>query len=221
MQETISMTAQERQEFEAFKAKKQEREARERRKADRETFKKLSEEFVNANINYLAMHQQATEKVINDLFKEYKHILELKGEVYGNRVDTQDSHTSTLEDGSASITIGYNVSIGFDGTESEGVKKIRNFINSLTDTQDNDKVKKLSKMVNTFLKPNAKTGMLNPVKIIELSKLREEFGSEDFNDGIDIIFNAQVRSRNSMYVSGWKYITEDDVPKKLEFRFTV
>lgn len=77
-------------------------------------------------------------------------------------------------------------------------------------------------MVNTFLKPNAKTGMLNPSKIIELSRLKDEFNDERFNEGLEIIFNAQIRRQNSMYISGWKFIkTEEGQPKKVEFRFTV
>jgi len=96
---------------------------------------------------------------------------------------------------------------------------IKSYINSLA--TDDENVKKLAKMVNTFLKPNAKTGMLNPVKIIELSKLRDEFNSEKFNEGLEIIFNAQQRRQNSMYVSGWKFIDVNGIPKKLEFRFTV
>ena len=208
--ELIEMAAEERAEFEAFRKRKAAREQREQRKRDRAAFKDLSEEFVNANINHLIMHQDATEVVIQ----------QLKADVYGNKIEGQDSHTSTLSDGSASIKVGYNVSISFDGTESEGVKKIRDFITSLSD--DSEKVQKLTKMVNTFLKPNAKTGMLNPVKIIELSKLRDEFNNEQFNDGLDIIFNAQVRNRNSMYISGWKYIEEQGKPpRKVEFRFTM
>ncbi len=218
--ELIEMAAEERAEFEAFRKRKAAREQREQRKRDRAAFKDLSEEFVKANINHLIMHQDATEVVIQQLFKEYEQIMQLKADVYGNKVEGQDSHTSTLSDGSASIKVGYNVSISFDGTESEGVKKINDFITGLSD--DSEKVQKLTKMVNTFLKPNAKTGMLNPVKIIELSKLRDEFNNEDFNDGLDIIFNAQIRNRHSMYISGWKYIEEKGKPpRKVEFRFTM
>jgi hypothetical protein len=143
----------------------------------------------------------------------------MKAEIYGLEKNAQDSHTSTLADGSASITIGYNVTIGFDGTESAGVEIIKEFISSLA--TDDENVKRLSKMVNTFLKPNAKTGMLNPSKIIELSKLRDEFNNERFSEGIDIILNAQQRRQNSMYVSGWKFIEHNGLPKKIEFRFTV
>ncbi|OXA83696.1 hypothetical protein B0A56_00825 [Flavobacterium columnare NBRC 100251 = ATCC 23463] len=189
-------------------------------KADNvKALKELTEDFVKKHIDHLVEKHQSVEKVISELFHEYQFIRELKAETYGNKINSQDSHTSTLADGSASITIGYNVTIGFDGTENEGVEKIKEFINSLA--SDDENVKKLTKMVNTFLKPNAKTKMLNPVKIIELSKLRDDFKSDEFNEGLEIIFNAQQRRQNSMYVSGWKFIQVDGLTKKLEFRFTV
>lgn len=189
------------------------------KEADRKTFKELSEDFVKRLIDKIINHQFSTEEIIKMVFAEYEPIKELKAQAYGTKINEQDSHTSTLADGSASITIGWNVSIGFDGTETEGVKKIKEFISSLAD--ESEKVKKLEKMVNTFLKPNAKTGMLNPSKIIELSRLKEEFNDERFNEGLDIIFNAQIRRQNSMYISGWKFVEIDGAPKKVEFRFTV
>lgn len=187
-------------------------------KEDRKAFKELSGEFVIKHIHTLVNHQNDTENIIKMLFKDYHEIQEFKAQVYGEKI--QDSHTSTLPDGSASITIGYNVSIKFDGTESSGVEKIMNFITSLS--QDDANTQKLVKIVNTYLKPNPKTNMLNPVKIIELNKLREEFNDAQFDDGLDIIVAAQIRTQSSMYVSGWKYMSlEHGISKKLEFRFTV
>ncbi|MDV4078162.1 hypothetical protein CMT44_04250 [Elizabethkingia anophelis] len=190
-------------------------------KADnRKTFKKLSEEYVKRNIPGLIKHHNKTASVISNLFADFKALKEMKAEVYGTRINEQDSHTSTTEDGKASITIGYNVTIGFDGTESEGVRMIKEFINSLSSDEEN--VQKLSAAVNTFLKPNAKTGMLNPSKIIELSKLRDQYNDERFNQGLDIIFDAQQKRQNSMYVSGWQIIEDEEgKPVKVEFRFTV
>ena len=190
------------------------------KEADRKSFKELSEDFVQRIVDKIINKHFEVEEIVKFVFAEYEPIKELKAQAYGTKINEQDSHTSTLADGSASITIGYNVSIGFDGTESAGVEKIKDFINSLAD--DSDKVKKLSKMVNTFLKPNTKTGMLNPSKIIELSRLKDEFNDERFNEGLDIIFNAQIRRQNSMYISGWKFVkAEDGQSKKVEFRFTI
>lgn len=196
----------------------EEKQKKEKLKNDRKAFKELSAEFVTRNIHTLVNHQNDTEDIIKGLFSDFKEIQELKVQVYGER--DQDSHTSTLPDGSASITIGHNVSIKFDGTESSGVEMIMNYINSL-ETDDENTIK-LAKMVKIYLKPNPKTKMLNPSKIIELNKLRDEFNSSKFDDGLDIIFNAQIRTKTSMYVSGWKYIKlADGRSKKLEFRFAV
>ena len=203
----------------AQQLKEQNKLEKQKREDNISAFKKLSEEFVTNNIDPLVHHHEITGALIEKLWSGYKSIKELKADVYGTKINEQDSHTSTLEDGSASITIGWNVSIGFDGTESAGVEKIKEFISSLSTDDENNK--KLSAAVNTFLKPNAKTGMLNPAKIIELSKLKSEFNDERFNDGLDIIFNAQQRRQNSMYVSGWKIVELEGRPTKLEFRFTV
>lgn len=203
----------------AQQLKEQNKLEKQRRDENISAFKKLSEEFVTNNIDPLVHHHEITGALIEKLWNGYKSIKELKADVYGTKINEQDSHTSTLENGSASITIGWNVSIGFDGTESAGVEKIKEFISSLSTDDENNK--KLSAAVNTFLKPNAKTGMLNPAKIIELSKLKSEFNDERFNEGLEIIFNAQQRRQNSMYVSGWKIVEIDSMPKKLEFRFTV
>lgn len=214
--DTSKLSAEERAELMA-QLSQDEKAEKEKKVENRKAYKELSNEYVYRNINNLINHNKITEHLITTLFEDYKAVKEMKALVYGEK--PQDSHTSTLPDGSASITIGYNVTIGFDGTESSGVEKIKNFISSLSDNDEN--TKKLTKMVNTFLKPNAKTGMLNPVKIIELSKLRDEFKDDQFNDGLDIIFNAQTRNQNSMYVSGWKFVEIDGKPKKVQFRFTV
>lgn len=190
-----------------------------KRTDDLVSFKQMSEDYVNNNINPMIHHHEITGALIEKLWSDYETIKDLKSEIYGTKCNSQDSHTSTLEDGSASITVGWNVTIGFDGTESAGVEKIKEFIKSLSTEDENNK--KLSAAVNTFLKPNVKTGDLNPSKIIELSKLTTEFNDERFDDGIEIIFKAQQRRKNSMYVSGWKIVEIDRKPKKLEFRFTV
>lgn len=187
------------------------------KEANKDAYKELSQEYVKNNIDNLINHNSLTENLIKKLFDEYNVIKKLKASVYGDK--QQDSHTSTLSDGSASITIGYNVSIGFDGTETSGVEKIKDFIKSLAAEDEN--TKKLTAMVNTFLIPNSKTGMLDASKIMQLSKLKKDFNDDQFNEGLDIIINAQIRNKNSIYVSGWKNVNIENIDKKVKFRFTV
>lgn len=191
------------------------------KKAENTTaYKELSQEFVNNNVDIFVHRQSAIEKDIEQLFNDYQSILDIKAGVYGDKVKEQDTHTSTLPDGSASITIGYNVSIGFDGTEKIGIQGIKEFITTLTD--DDENTAKLSAMVNVLLKESKKTGMLNPSNIVQLNSLREKLQSQEFNDNLDIIINAQIRVKSTMFVSGWKFITpENGIKKKLEFRFSI
>ena len=141
----------------------------------------------------------------------------MKYSVYGTK--DQDSHTSTLPDGSASITIGHNVVISFDGTEASGVEMIKNYLGSLPTEDENSQ--KLAKAVNILLKPNAKTQQLNPSRIVQLNEMRSEFNSEAFDLGYETIVNAQHRVKSSMFVSGWKFVEINNMKKKLEFRFSV
>ncbi len=189
-----------------------------KRKDTKATYKELAEEFVTRNIDGLVHNKEITDFLINATMKDFTTIKELKAEVYG--LKKQDSHTTTLKDGSASITIGQNVIIRFDGTESAGVDKIKNYMKSLA--SDSENAKKLGKIVDKKLKVNRKTGFLNPSAIIDLDSLRDEFNSTLFSEGLDIIKEAQIRTVNSKYVSGWKFIPIDnEQTKKLEFRFTI
>ncbi|MBY0485658.1 MAG: hypothetical protein K2P85_00465 [Flavobacteriaceae bacterium] len=196
----------------------EERELKANKSKNSEAYKQLSADFVTNNIDIFAHRQIAIENDIKNLFTDYKAIIDIKAMVYGEKVHNQDTHTSTLADGSASITIGNNVSINFDGTEKIGIEGIKEYIASLTD--DDENTAKLTQMVNILLKPN-KQGMLNPSSIIQLNGLRGSLNSEKFNENLDIIEAAQIRVKSTMFVSGWKFIEIDGITKKLEFRFSI
>lgn len=191
---------------------------KEKIKETKATYKELAEEFVIRNIDSLIHHKDITNFLIDKTLEDFQPIKELKAEVYG--VKKQDSHTTTLKDGSASITIGQNVVIKFDGTESAGVEKIKEYMKSLS--EDSENAKKLGKIVDKKLKVNAATKMLNPSAIIDLDSLRDEFNSELFSDGLDTIIKAQIRTVTSKYVSGYKIEKlSEEKSVRLEFRFTI
>jgi hypothetical protein len=215
--ETPELTPEQEAALEAkFLAKQQAR--KEKLKETKATYKEMAEEFVNRNIDGLVHHKEITGFLIDKTIEDFQSIKELKSEVYG--VKKQDSHTSTLKDGSASITIGQNVVIKFDGTETAGVEKIKEYMKSLSD--DSENAKKLGKIVDKKLKVNQKTGFLNPSAIIDLASLKDEFNSELFTEGLQIITDAQIRTVTSKYVSGYKIIPIDEErSEKLEFRITI
>lgn len=213
------MTAAERKEL-MEKLAAEERAEKAKLQSDKKAFKELSQDFLTKHIDGLVQRQATMETLVQEIFKDYAPVLDLKSEVFGEDVRDQESHTITAADGSSSITIGHNVNISFDGTENAGVSKIKNFLISLQ--SDDEVAVKLHKAVNVLLRPNKKTGMLNPASIIQLNQMRDEFNSEDFNQGLDIIMNAQGRAKSSMYVSGFKFMDiGNGHKKKMEFRFTI
>lgn len=195
---------------------------KEKKQGDIATLKELQNTFLEQNIDTLVNRQGEMETLVAQLFTDFSDILTLKSQVYGlDRLD-QDSHTITNPDGTASITIGQNINITFDGSESCGVQKIMNFLTAISGNEDNEDMKKMSETVKLLLKPSLKTKMLNPAKIIQLNAMRATYNSPEFEDGMDIIINAQLRQKGSSYVSGYKFVQMGDVPAvKVEFRFTV
>lgn len=218
MIEPKKMTADERKALMAELAKEQKAEKL-KRKEDLATFKQLTVEYVEKNIDKLIHHRSTSLDLINELFNDFKSIKAIKEMLYGIK-ENQETHTSTLPDGSASITVGFNVNIGFDGTESAGIEKIKKVLMSLSTEEENNV--KLSKAIHRLLRPSAKTGQFNPSSIIELSNMREDFNDPLFDEGLDIIIAAQQKRKNSMFVSGWKFVTgENGIPVKIEFRFSI
>jgi hypothetical protein len=191
---------------------------KEKKKGNYVAFKELGAEFIGRNIEALSELRDVNEKVILNVFEDFSPTLAIRKELYGD--SDQDSYTTTLADGSQSITIGYNVTISFDGTEPAGISKIKEYLATLSG--DNVNAKKLSASLNLLLKPNGKTGMLKPNVVLQLKALRDEYNDEGFDDGIEIIEKAQIFTRTTQYVRGWKYVAnEAGQRKKISFSFSV
>lgn len=224
MKNTINLadlTAEQKKQM-RLELQREERESKAKKQGDIATLKELSTEFLNNNIGKLIDRQGEMEAMVADIFDSFGSVLNLKGEVYGLERLEQDSHTITDPEGNASITIGQNVGITFDGSETAGVQKIMNYLTAISGNEDNEDMKKMAETVKLLLKPSMKTKMLNPAKIIQLNAMRGTYNSPEFDEGMDIIVAAQIRQRGSSYVSGYKLVKigENQV-KKVEFRFTV
>ncbi|PWA10943.1 DUF3164 family protein [Flavobacterium laiguense] len=200
----------------------EEKQIKQKLKSDKVAYKELSVEFLLNNIDPLIERQNDMEQLVDTIFENFNDVLSLKKDIYGIDKLDQESHTVTHPDGSCSITIGHNITISFDGTETAGIQKIMNYLTALSGDENDENAVKLSKAVNQLLKPNVKTGMLNPSKIIQLNQMRSDFNSPEFDEGMDIITDAQNRTKGSTYVSGYKFVqVGENRTKKVEFRFTV
>ncbi|SMG35786.1 hypothetical protein [Sphingobacterium psychroaquaticum] len=215
MTEITKMTAAERKALMADLAK-QEKAEKAQRADDIDAYKKLVDELVMKQAPELADFGTMQNIKVEETFKAFGQALEIKKELFGYN-DTQASHTFSSRDGMGSIVIGYNEIIGFDGTENAGVIKIREYMTSLA--ADDPKRKILIRFLETFMKPNKK-GELNPTRIVELVGLKQEADDEGFSEGVDIIVNAQFKTRTTTYVKGW-FKRQDGEGKELKMEFTI
>lgn len=185
--------------------------------ADREALKILQNEFCSKWLTPLAEFGKAQTEIVDAVFADTSPLLDLKIALYELR-EAQDSHTFTARDGSGSIAIGYNTIIGFDGTGNAGVQKVKDYLASLS--EDDVNYVKIKKILNVLMKPD-KNGNLNPTRVTELANLKADIDNELFSDGIEIIINAQFKTRTSSYVSGWmRKVSETGKEVKVNFRIT-
>lgn len=186
---------------------------------NKESLKKLENEVAIKHVGFFIFNRNDIEKGIIELFKDLEPIIDLRCEVFGNEKREQDSHTLTLDDGSASIKVGWNVRPSFTGTESEGIVKIREFMSSLAGESENEKI--LMEMIQIFLKTDAQ-GNYNPKKVRELNSMRERANSDLFNEGMDIINEAMIDIRTSRYVRGYKMVDfGEGIIKRVNFNFSI
>lgn len=193
--------------------------AREQKLADKKLLKSLEDSLVLENIDYFITQRDNLEYKILSLFKEIETIIDLRAQVYSNKKREQDSHTFTLDDGSASFKIGWNVRPVFNGTEAEGIVKIKEYMSSLAGETENEKI--LMEFLNVALKTDIQ-GNYNPKKVRELNSMREKAKSELFNEGMDIVNAALHDIRTSRYVRGYKMVDFGDGNiRRVNFNFSI
>lgn len=192
----------------------EEKAEKKRKAADRNTLKVLQDELCHKWLSPSQLLGEQQRSLVDGVFEDASMIITLKNNVYQTR-EKQDSHTFTARDGSGSITVGYNTVIGFDGTGNAGIQKVKAYLSSLSEKDDN--YMKINKILNVLMKPD-KNGNLNPARITELANLKAEIDHELFSDGIEIIINAQFKTRTTSYVRGWKRgILENGKEVKMKF----
>jgi len=188
-----------------------------RKAADREALKGLQDELCGKWAQQLVAFGNEQANIVDAVFADTAPLIAIKAALYDVPSDKQDSHTFTSRDGMSSILVGFNTIIGFDGTGSAGIEKVKEYLSSLSEQDSKRAI--ISKILTVLMKPD-KNGSLNPARVTELANLRAEINNELFSDGIDIIIKAQHKTRTSSYVRGWHRFV-DDKGKETKVQFSV
>lgn len=171
----------------------------EREKAERKTYKEIASNEVLNHVTRLRETVETMKSVKVEIYNSLRALVQSKKEVFETQ-ENQKSHTFTTLDGKFRIMMGVRDISQWDGTETAGINKIQEYLKSLAkDTRSAE----LVAMVQGMLKPDKK-GMLDPRRIMELSKIAEEGGNELFMDGINIIIAAYKVVGSKMFLEAYE-----------------
>ena len=206
--ETIYVTADEMAEFLKFQAEKAKKAEEERVKAEREQYKQLVDEEIDASIPILLSISDEIKKSKSKVMDNFKTILQMKSELFKTKVkDDQRSHTFTNSEGNKRISLGVHVTDGYRDTVEDGIAIVKEYISSLA---NDEKTEALVNMVFRLLARDAK-GTLKASRIVQLRKVAQDTGDERFLEGVRIIeesyqpevskqfIRAEVKNENGMW----------------------
>lgn len=197
--ETVQMTAEEREEYEAFRAAKMKKEAAEKARQDREAYKQLVDETVNAIFPGLEEMSGLLANRKKEAYNLFQKALLMKADLYENAADNK-SNTFINKAGNRRITLGQYEVDGYDDTVNEGIAKVKAFIESLA--KDDDSRMLVSAILKLLTKD--KKGNLKASRVMQLRKMAEESKNDGFMDGVKIIEAAYRPTVSKFYVKAEK-----------------
>lgn len=194
--EKVEMTAEERKEFEAYRAEKQKKEEKERQKKQRSEYADMVDDEVRAAIPQLRELSEQIKTVKETVFGNFDTILKMKSEVLGLTKDDQRSHTFTTGDSKLRLTLGVNTIDGYRDTVEDGIAMVKAYIESLA----KDETSKA--LVNAVLRllSRDQSGNIKASRVLQLRKMAEETGNDQFIDGVQIIEESYQPTATKRYI---------------------
>lgn len=194
--ENVMMTAEERAEFEAFKKQKEKEAAAKRRKENRAAYAQLVDEQIAAALPELRDLSAKIKLVKHTVFGNFDEVLRMKADVMGLTVDGQRSHTFTHSKGDLRITLGVNTIDGYRDTVEDGIAMVKQYIQSLA-VDDNSRA-----LVNTVLRllSRDQQGNIKASRVLQLRKMADETGNEQFIEGVKIIEESYQPATTKQFI---------------------
>ena len=205
------MTAEERQEFEAYRAEKQKKEAAAQRKQQRENYASMVDDELRTTLPVLQELSEQIKTVKNTVFGNFDAILKMKSEVLGLTKDDQRSHTFTTSDSKLRLTLGVNTIDGYRDTVEDGIAMVKAYIESLAKDESpqislytgglaKDETSKA--LVNAVLRllSRDQSGNIKASRVLQLRKMAEETGNERFIEGVQIIDESYQPTATKKYI---------------------
>lgn len=204
------MSAEERKEFEAFKAEREKKRREEERKQQRQQYATLVDDEIAATIPKLREVSEMLKNAKDKIFGNFETILKMKAEIIGVARDGQCSHTFTNSDSTLRIILGVNCIDGYRDTVEDGIAMVKTYIESLA------KDEATKSLVNAVLRLLSRDGQGNikASRVLQLRKMAEDSGNEQFLEGVRIIEESYQPTVSKKFIraqykddkGAWRYI---------------
>jgi hypothetical protein len=191
----VTMSPDELAAYEAYKADNAKKIALQKAKDDREAYKNLVDEQINAAFpNLVEVSNYLTAQKTNCM-AAFDTALKMKADIFGVK-DEQRSHTFTNSEGTQRIILGYHITDGYRDTVNEGIAIIKEVIGSLAKDKESEiLVAAVLKLLSKDQKGNLKAS-----RVLQLRKMADELNNDRFAEGVKIIEEAFQPEMTKQYI---------------------
>ena len=197
MEEQVTMTPEERAEYEEFRAKKAQEREEAARKVQREEYARLVDDEVAAAVAQLEELSEQMATIKKTIFDNFDTIIRMKREVMSLcKPDGQYTHTFTSSDSRCRITLGNRMVDDYRDTVEDGIAMVKDYITSLAKDEDSAQ---LVGLIMSLLERN-KSGALQPSRVIRLRQLADKRQDPRLLEGVKIIEDSYQPYASSTFV---------------------
>lgn len=197
MEEQVTMTPEERADYEEFRAQKAREREEAARKAQREEYARLVDDEVAAAVDQLKELSEQMTTIKKTIFDNFDTIIKMKREVMSLcKPDGQYTHTFTSSDSRCRITLGNRMVDDYRDTVEDGILMVKDYITSLAKDEDSAQ---LVGLIMSLLERN-KSGALQPSRVIRLRQLADKRQDPRLLEGVKIIEDSYQPYASSTFV---------------------
>ena len=200
METSVTLSADELQEFEAFKAAQAAKRVKEERKQNLDTFNQMIDEEVNLTIPELINLSEQLAAVKKSVFENFKTLLDMKKDVMKMTKDNQRTHTFTTSDSKYRVELGFYQLDNYKDTVNDGIALIKEYISGLAkDTETQSLVDMVLKLLSKDQKGNLKAS-----RVLQLRQMADKINDARFSEGVEIIMDAYAPIPSKQFIRAFK-----------------
>lgn len=193
---TVEMTPEEARAFEAWQAEQKLAARKKKRAEELESYRTLVDEQLEYWVGRFRTLTDDMRNTKSEALDSFLTVIQMKRDLFGLPEEGQRSHMFTNRESTKRIVIGANAIDGYLDTVNEGIDMVREYITSLA---KDDSTKALVDMVLRLLAKDSR-GNLKASRVVQLRKIAEELGAEQFLEGVQLIEDSYQPSMSSTFI---------------------